>query len=78
MILQRWEQEWKEEKNARVAAIYNQIVKIMAREKAHIDEMIIALEIALHEALDAKMNMIRQQRETPSELSSNTPTEVKG
>jgi hypothetical protein len=50
----------------------------MTREKSHIDEMIIALEIALHEALDAKTNMIRQQQETPSELSNNTPTEVKG
>lgn len=58
--------------------IYNQIVKMMAREKAHIDEMIIALEIALREALDAKTNMIRQQREALGELSGKTPTEVKG
>lgn len=51
---------------------------MMAREKAHIDEMIIALEIALREALDAKTNMIRQQREALGELSGKTPTEVKG
>jgi hypothetical protein len=49
----------------------------MARQKAHIDEVIIALEIALREALTAKMNMIQQQRETPT-LSNSTPTEVKG
>jgi hypothetical protein len=43
----------------------------MVKEKAHIDEMIIALELALQEALDAKIKMIRQQRE-------NMPSEVKG
>jgi hypothetical protein len=43
----------------------------MAREKAHIDEIIIALELALQEALDAKVKIIRQQRES-------VPSEVKG
>ena len=72
MIFQRWEKEWKEQKNQRVALIYNQIVEIIAREKAHIDEMIVALELALQEALDAKVKMIREQRsETP-------PSEVEG
>jgi hypothetical protein len=68
MIFQRWEKEWKEQKNAQVATIYNQIVEIMAKEKAHIDEMIIALEIALQEALDAKVKMIQQERKTQSEV----------
>jgi len=51
------------EKNQKIALIYNQIVDIMAKEKAHIDEIIIALEIALHEALDAKVKMVQQERE---------------
>ena len=71
IIFQRWEKEWKDQKNEQVAILYNQIVEIMTREKAHIDEMIIALELALQEALDAKVKMIRQQRE-------NVPSEVKG
>jgi len=71
IIFQRWEKEWKEQKNEQVAILYNQIVELMAKEKAHIDEMIIALEIALQEALDAKLKMIRQQRES-------VPSEVKG
>jgi predicted nucleotidyltransferase len=77
MIFQGWEEEWKSQKNEQVATVYNQIAEIMARQKAHIDEVIIALEIALREALTAKMNMIQQQRETPT-LSNSTPTEVKG
>jgi predicted nucleotidyltransferase len=68
MIFQRWEKEWKDEKNKQVASIYNQIVEIMAKEKAHIDEMIVALEIALQEALDAKVKMIRQERKMPAEV----------
>jgi len=71
IIFQRWEKEWKDQKNEQVAILYNQIVEIMTREKAHIDEMIIALELALQEALDAKVKMIRQQRES-------VPSEVKG
>lgn len=67
MIFQRWEKEWKDEKNKQVASIYNQIVEIIAKEKAHIDEMIVALEIALQEALDAKVKMIRQERKMPAE-----------
>jgi hypothetical protein len=51
-----------------VALIYNEIVEIIAREKAHIDEMIVALEIALQEALDAKVKMIRQERKIPAEV----------
>jgi hypothetical protein len=65
IIFQRWEQEWKDKKNEQVATLYNQIVELMAKEKAHIDEMIIALELALQEALNAKTKMIRQQRENP-------------
>jgi hypothetical protein len=68
MIFQRWEKEWKDEKNKQVASIYNQIVDIMAKNKAHIDEMIVALEIALQEALDAKVKMIRQERKIPAEV----------
>jgi hypothetical protein len=68
MIFQRWEKEWKEQKNEQVAILYNEIVEIMAKEKAHIDEMIIALEIALQEALDAKVKMIRQERKIPTEV----------
>lgn len=68
MIFQRWEKEWKDEKNKQVASIYNQIVDIMAKNKAHIDEMIVALEIALQEALDAKVKMIRQERKMPAEV----------
>ena len=68
MIFQRWEKEWKDEKNKQVASIYNQIVEIIAKEKAHIDEMIVALEIALQEALDAKVKMIRQERKMPAEV----------
>jgi hypothetical protein len=78
MIFQRWEKEWKDEKNEQVATIYNEIVGIMAREKAHIDEMIVALEIALQEALDAKVKMIREQRGSPPQLSETSPSEVKG
>ena len=68
MIFQRWEKEWKDEKNKQVASTYNQIVEIIAKEKAHIDEMIVALEIALQEALDAKVKMIRQERKMPAEV----------
>jgi hypothetical protein len=68
MIFQRWEKEWKDQKNEQVAILYNEIVEIMAKEKAHIDEMIIALEIALQEALDAKVKMIRQERKIPTEV----------
>ena len=77
MILQRWEEEWKNQKNEHVATIYNEITEIMAREKAHVDEVIIALEIALREALDAKMNIVQQQREAAGGFSNNAPTEVK-
>jgi predicted nucleotidyltransferase len=68
MIFQRWEKEWKDEKNKQVASIYNQIVDIMAKNKAHIDEMIVALEIAVQEALAAKVKMIRQERKMPAEV----------
>lgn len=68
MIFQRWEKEWKDQKNEQVAILYNEIVEIIAREKAHIDEMIVALEIALQEALDAKVKMIRQERKIPAEV----------
>lgn len=68
MIFQRWEKEWKDQKNEQVAILYNQIVEIITKEKAHIDEMIVALELALQEALDAKVKMVRQQRKVPSEV----------
>jgi len=79
MIFQRWEKEWRDQKNEQVATLYNMIVEIMAREKAHIDEMIIALEIALREALDAKVKMVREQRSSgqpSSSLSNSRPSEV--
>jgi hypothetical protein len=76
IIFQRWEKEWKDKKNEQVATLYNQIVELMTREKAHIDEMIIALELALQEALDAKVKMIRQQRESvPSEVKADANLE---
>jgi len=78
MIFQRWEKEWKDQKNEQVAILYNQIVEIIAKEKAHIDEMIVALELALQEALDAKVRMIREQRGSPPQLSGAPPSEVKG
>ena len=78
IIFQRWEKEWKDQKNEQVATIYNEIVEIIAKEKAHIDEMIVALELALQEALDAKVRMIREQRGSPPQLSATSPTEVKG
>jgi len=78
MVFQRWEQEWKDKKNEQVATLYNQIVEIIAKEKAHIDEMIVALELALQEALDAKVRMTREQRGSPPQLSEAPPTEVKG
>jgi len=77
MIFQKWEKEWKDQKNEQVALIYNEIVEIMTKEKAHIDEMIVALEIALQEARDAKLKMVREQR-LPPKLSETPPSEVKG
>jgi hypothetical protein len=74
MMFQRWEKEWKDQKNEQVATLYNEIVEIFAKEKAHIDEMIVALELALQEALDAKVKMVRGQR-TP--LSNSAPPEVR-
>jgi hypothetical protein len=80
ILFQRWEKEWRDQKNEQVAKLYNQIVEIMAREKAHIDEMIIALEIALQEALDAKVKMVREQRgpeqRSPTRLSDVAASEV--
>jgi len=78
IIFQRWEKEWKEQKNEQVAKLYNQIVEIVAKEKAHIDEIIIALELALQEAVSAKVKIIQQQREEPKTPSNVAPSEVRG
>ena len=80
MIFQRWEKEWKDQKNEQVATIYNQIVEIIAKEKGHIDEVIIALELCLHTSLDAKLRMIQtsiqtSQKEQPK-LADAPPTIV--
>jgi hypothetical protein len=68
------EAKWKEQKNEQVATLYNQIVELTVENKAHIDEMIIALELALQEALNAKLRIINEQRN----LSDVPPTEVEG
>jgi len=60
MLTKRWEAEWKEKKNERVATLHNRIVDVIAEEKANVDEVIIALEIAHLEALEEKMKMIRK------------------
>jgi len=59
VVFQQWEKEWKEEKNNRVANIHNKLVETLAEEKAHVDEIIIALEILLRETIDAKIAQVR-------------------
>lgn len=73
-----WEKEWKDEKSARVAEIHNRLVVILAEERAHIDEIIIALEILLKESLEAKMKIIRRQSKLPktSKLSDKKPSVI--
>jgi len=61
MIYENWEKQWKEEKNDRVATIHNSLIEVLAKEKAHIDEVIIALEILLRESVDEKMAQIRSE-----------------
>ena len=75
MIFERWEKQWKEEKNERVAMIHNCLVDAIGGKKAHVDEVIIALEILLQETLEAKMTQIRAE----SRIAVETlPTEIKG
>ena len=75
MIFERWEKQWKEEKNERVATIHNCLVEAIAEKKAHVDEVIIALEILLQETLEVKMAQIRAE----SRIAVETlPTEIKG
>jgi hypothetical protein len=61
MIYESWEKQWKEEKNDRVATIHNSLIEVLAKEKAHIDEVIIALEILLRESVDEKMTQIHSE-----------------
>jgi len=75
LIYERWEKEWKEEKNNHVATIHNVLVDALANEKAHVDEIIIALEILLQETLQAKMEQIRSESRIAVEP---LPTEIKG
>ena len=59
VIRKEWEKEWREEKADRVATIHNALVDTIATHKAHVDELIIAIELLLHETLDAKIEQIR-------------------
>jgi hypothetical protein len=75
LIFERWEKEWKEEKNERVATIHNSLIEVLAKEKVHIDEVIIALEVLLRESIDEKLGQIRSE----SKIAVETlPKEVKG
>jgi hypothetical protein len=74
-IYERWEKEWKTEKADRVAAIHNVLVDAVASEKAHIDEVIIALELLLQETLSEKKTQITAQSTFAVET---LPTEIKG
>lgn len=61
MLYERWEKEWREEKANRVALIHNALVDAIAAEKAHIDEIIIALELLLQETLSVKKTQVDAQ-----------------
>lgn len=74
MLFERWEKQWKEEKNERVATIHNALVDAIAAHKGHVDEVIIALEILLQETLEAKMSQIRAESQVAVE---RLPTEIK-
>jgi len=69
-----WEKKWRQEKADRTATIHNALVDTIATNKAHVDELIIALEILLHETLELKMAQIRTQ----SQIAVETlPKEIK-
>jgi light-regulated signal transduction histidine kinase (bacteriophytochrome) len=74
-IRKEWEKEWREEKANHVATVHNALVDVVAAHKAHVDEIIIALEILLRETLDAKMAQIRAESQIAVE---RPPTDVKG
>jgi uncharacterized protein YejL (UPF0352 family) len=59
IIRQKIEKEILEEKNERVARIHNAIIDILAKEKAHVDEIIIALEVLLQETLNEKIAQVQ-------------------
>jgi len=60
-IRDHWEKEWKKEKSEHVASIHNAVVDVLAQHKAHIDEIIIALQILLRETIDEKMTQIHSE-----------------
>lgn len=76
MVFQRWEHKWKEQKNEQVANIYNQIVDIIAKEKGHIDSVIIALELCLRVSLDAKLKILQLSQKEQPKLSDKAPMVV--
>ena len=75
-IYSLWEKEWKEAKGERVARLHNRLIEIIVEEKAHIDEIILALEILLQETLDAKLKIIQEQTRSAVKLSDNQPASV--
>lgn len=75
IIHKEWERKWREEKASRTATIHNALVDAIAAHKAHVDEVIIALEILLHETLEQKTAQIRAE----SQIAVETlPREIKG
>ena len=76
-LVDAWEKEWKKEKSSRVAKIHNRLVVILAEEQAHIDELIVAVELLRLEALETKLRMIREEAKSPQpNLSDETPSVI--
>jgi len=69
------EKEWRQAKAERVAKIHNRLILVLAEEQAHIDEVIIAMELLLQETLEAKKKIIETQRNQLA-LSRKTPSKV--
>jgi len=65
LLRKEWEREWKQEKNQHVIRIHNRLLKILVDEKAHYDEVIIATELLLQEALIEKRKFVRKQSQLP-------------
>lgn len=65
----QWEKEWKKEKADRVATIHNAVIETLAQHRAHIDEVVTALEIALRESIDEKMKQIRSESQIAVEIA---------
>ena len=65
----QWEKEWKKEKADRVVTIHNAVIETLAQHRAHIDEVVTALEIALRESIDEKMKQIRSESQIAVEIA---------